>query len=110
MPEHFKSKYFTIENDLYKIKDSIKNCVEFQKINLLEDKYPKNCDLIVCRNVIIYFTNEAKSALYKKFNEALRKDGVLFIGSTEQIISSRNFALRPAKTFFYVKESELKAD
>jgi chemotaxis protein methyltransferase CheR len=108
LPDYFKTKYFTIEDDLYKIKDSIKNCVEFRKVNLLDNNYPNNFDLILCRNVIIYFTNRAKDEIYRKFNKALKLGGVLFIGSTEQIISSVDFALKPVKTFFYVKEAEIE--
>ena len=44
----------------YKISDDIKRCVEFKKSNLLKDPYPTGCHLIVCRNVLIYFTEEAK--------------------------------------------------
>ena len=64
-------------------------------------------DLIVCRNVLIYFTEEAKVNIYTNFNRALRKEGVLFIGSTEQIIMSNRYLLSPMKTFFYMKEGEI---
>ena len=40
----------------FKISDEIKKCVEFKKANLLKDPYPSGCNLIVCRNVMIYFT------------------------------------------------------
>ena len=56
-------------------------------------------DLILCRNVIIYFTNEAKDEIYKKFSDSLREKGILFVGSTEQIISSYNFGLEPMNIF-----------
>jgi chemotaxis protein methyltransferase CheR len=42
-------------------------------------------DLIVCRNVVIYFTAEVKSQLYRRFHDALRPGGVLFVGGTEII-------------------------
>ena len=57
--------------------------------------------MIVCRNVLIYFTEEAKVEIYKKFSDSLRKGGVLFIGSTEQIMSYRNINFESYKTFFY---------
>ena len=50
---------------------------KFSQHNLLKDKYPDRCDLIVCRNVMIYFTEEAKQVMYQKFNDALKKDGIL---------------------------------
>jgi chemotaxis protein methyltransferase CheR len=75
--------------------------------NLLKDSYPDNCDLIVCRNVLIYFTEEAKNHVYTQFNKAMKKDAVLFVGSTEQIISANKFSFSPLRTFFYMKDGEI---
>ena len=87
VPDEFKKKYFTKVGSSYQISNEIKSRVEFKEHNLLKDPYPSGCHLIVCRNVLIYFTEEAKEDIYKKFNQALTKDGVLFIGSTEQIMN-----------------------
>ena len=57
LPNEFLQKYFTKVNDTnYQISNDIKKCVEFKQHNLLKDTYPTQCDLIVCRNVLIYFT------------------------------------------------------
>lgn len=105
LPPEFLKKFFTAINDTtYQISDSVKACVEFREHNLLKDIYPSNMDLIVCRNVLIYFTEEAKNEIYKKFNAALRKDGILFVGSTEQIIQPQNMNFGSLKSFFYVKK------
>lgn len=101
LPKDFISNYFEKAGENYKITDAVKKCVEFKHHNLLDDRYPENCDLIVCRNVMIYFTEEAKSVMYNKFREALTGYGVLFVGSTEQIILPQRYKLEPAKTFFY---------
>jgi chemotaxis protein methyltransferase CheR len=104
VPKDLFAKYFTQVNEYsYKISDDIKRCVEFKNANLLKDPYPSDCDLIVCRNVLIYFTEEAKTDIYKKFNAALKKDGLLFVGSTEQIIQSYSLNYSTAKSFFYRK-------
>lgn len=103
VPENFKKKYFTQIGNSFKISDDIKKCVEFRKFNLLKDKYPKGYDLIVCRNVMIYFTEEAKDEMYHNFNGALKEGGVLFVGSTEQIILPAKFKFKSLKTFFYEK-------
>jgi chemotaxis protein methyltransferase CheR len=107
LPQSYVSKYFTKNGSTYHIRDEVKKCVEFSRINLLKDAYPQGCDLIVCRNVLIYFTEEAKSEMYEKFNRALKDKGILFIGSTEQIIMSGRYKLSPIKTFFYVKDGEM---
>lgn len=104
LPKDLKDKYFTkvgISN--YKISDEVKKRVTFKQHNLLKDSYPQNFDLIVCRNVLIYFTDEAKFEIYKKFNKSLRTGGFLFIGSTEQIINYKEINFTSAKSFFYVK-------
>lgn len=105
LPQEFITKFFTKINDsTYQIVDSVKQCVEFKEHNLLKDTYPSPMDLIVCRNVLIYFTEEAKNEIYKKFNAALRKDGILFVGSTEQIIQPQVLNFSTMKSFFYVKK------
>ncbi len=104
LPEEFQKKYFTeINSSTYQISDSIKACVEFKQHNLLKDEYPSNCDLIICRNVLIYFTEEAKDKIYKSFNAALKKEAILFVGSTEQIIQPQNLQFATYKSFFYKK-------
>ena len=85
VPADLKKKYFTQIGNSYQISDDIKKCVTFKEHNLLKDVYPKDYDLILCRNVVIYFTDEAKDMIYKNFYGSLKSKGVLFIGSTEQI-------------------------
>lgn len=75
-----------------------------KKQNSLLDSFDSNFDLIICSNVKIYFTEEAKQILYQKFAQALKPGGVLFAGSTEQIFSPGQFSLESAETFFYMKK------
>lgn len=103
LPPEFVSKFFRKINIDYEIIQEVKNRVEFGYLDLLRDRFPSNCDLILCRNVLIYFTEEAKQQLYIKFYDALGKGGILFVGSTEQIILSQRYNLSPVKTFFYKK-------
>jgi len=107
LPERYIREFFIKDGNSYHVRDELKRCVEFKRINLLRDPYPNECDLIVCRNVLIYFTEEAKSQIYVKFNKALKDKGVLFIGSTEQIIMSARYKLTPVKTFFYIKDGDI---
>ncbi len=103
MPKDMLDKYFSLKDDEYVISDKIKACVEFKKHNLLEDRYPSNMDLIVCRNVVIYFTEDAKTLVYSNFNRALKSRGMLFIGNTEQIVKSKELGFDIYKSFFYKK-------
>ena len=104
VPADLKKKYFTKVGPSYQISEEIKKCVEFKQHNLLKDPYPKDYNLIVCRNVLIYFTEEAKAEIFKKFSDSLVKNGCLFIGSTEQIITYREIGFVRKNSFFYGKE------
>lgn len=81
---------FLFNEKVFEISPKLKSKIEFKQHNLLEDKFPTNVDLILCRNVVIYFTEETKSELYQKFNKSLRQDGVLIIGNTEHIVDYKS--------------------
>lgn len=103
VPDDMKKKYFKKEGTNYKVSDEIMKTVTFKKQNLLSDPFDSQFDLIVCRNVLIYFTEEAKEVLYSKFSGALKRQGVFFVGSTEQIFNAERFDLSSVDTFFYQK-------
>lgn len=103
VPSVMKARYFTQEGALFKLNEEIRKNVTFKQQNLLSDPFEGNYDLIVCRNVLIYFTEEAKNLLYKKFNASLRPGGVLFVGSTEQIFNPSQYGFETEDTFFYKK-------
>jgi chemotaxis protein methyltransferase CheR len=104
VPQAYLDKYYKKENLTYSITDDLKRGIRFQKQNLLTDTFDTQFDLIICRNVMIYFTEEAKHLLYHKFANALKPGGILFVGSTEQIFSPGQYKLDPAETFFYRKK------
>lgn len=103
VPDDFKKKYFTKIGASYKISDEIKSRVEFKQHNLLKDKYPTDVNMIVCRNVLIYFTEEAKDEVFRKFRDSLKDKGVLFIGSTEQIVNYKDIGYSRKNSFYYEK-------
>lgn len=104
LPKAWIAKNFIEHDGLYSVKDSLKRNIEFKKHNLLADRYPANKDLIVCRNVLIYFTDEAKETIYHQFSRSLKQDGILFVGSTEQIFSPERYGFSLFDTFFYKKD------
>lgn len=103
VPDEFKKKFFTQVGNSYMISDEIKKRVTFKEHNLLLDRYENNYNMIVCRNVLIYFTEEAKDEVFRKFSESLADKGVLFIGSTEQIINYKELGFKRMNSFFYEK-------
>ncbi len=104
VPEEFKS-YFTLqENGKYAINDEIKKCVTFQKHNLFTDPFIRKVDILVCRNVLIYFTEEVKDRIFHQFHESLNKGGILFLGNTEQMIDYKKIGFGRYASFFYEKK------
>lgn len=104
VPGFTLNKYFDHNGSSYMVKQEIKNLVRFKQHDLLRDPFPRDYDLILCRNVVIYFTEETKQNLYRRFADSLRPGGVLFIGSTEQIFNGRELGLHTVSTFFYQKQ------
>lgn len=95
--------YFQKEQATYVVHPSLRKQIDFRQHNLLVDSYPKNLDLIICRNVLIYFTDETKEEILRKFSNALVPGGILFVGSTEQFLGLKLEKLHPVAPFLYQK-------
>lgn len=101
-PEYMK--YFTkTESGRYAISQEIRRCVHFKKHNLFSDSYPVNINLLVCRNVLIYFTEEKKDEIFREYYKSLAKGGVLFLGNTEQVVNYKEIGYQRNASFFYEK-------
>jgi chemotaxis protein methyltransferase CheR len=87
----------------YFVSERLKKHIRFEEQDLLTDPFEKDFDLIVCRNVVIYFTTEAKDKLYGKFYQALRPGGVLFVGGTEIISGAAKYGFQSFGISFYRK-------
>jgi chemotaxis protein methyltransferase CheR len=98
-----KVKYFSKSDDFYSIKPELKKRIIFKKHDLIQDEFEMNFDIIVCRNVVIYFKQETKDEIYKKFSKSLKKGGLLFVGSTESMYNYREYGFEKASTFIYRK-------
>lgn len=103
VPQAIKTKHFVNEGSFFQVTDAVKKTVTFKQQNLLEDRYDTGFDLIVCRNVMIYFTEEAKDQIYMNFSKSLKSGGILFVGSTEQIFNPAKYGFESEDTFFYRK-------
>ncbi|MEG6617307.1 protein-glutamate O-methyltransferase CheR [Peptococcaceae bacterium 1198_IL3148] len=97
------NKYFTKDNDKYLINQQIKNKVTYKQHDLLSSPYPKGYDLILCRNVTIYFTREAQEKLNRQFSQSLKPGGYLFIGGSETIFNYAELGLTKTAPCFYKK-------
>jgi len=103
IPKQMLAKYFSEDKGDYWVHKEIRDKAIFKKHNLLADPFEKGFDLIACRNVTIYFTEEAKDMLNKRFHESLKENGVLFVGATEFMMNALRFGYQKLGTCFYQK-------
>ena len=97
-----RARWFTDTDDGgARVSEELRRAVKFEQMDLLKDRYPTNQDLILCRNVVIYFTAEAKRLIYDRLRAALRPGGILMVGSTESIADAEENGWEKAGTFFY---------
>lgn len=82
------ARYFTSQGEFWKISDEIRSLATFRTHNLLDDNYSSlgRFDIILCRNVTIYFKEKDKIQVFQKIGHVLDPDGYLIIGSTESIM------------------------
>ncbi|MBN1314727.1 MAG: hypothetical protein JXA42_04645 [Anaerolineales bacterium] len=99
--QRFKDRYFHFNGKQYTIVDEIKQMVTFDYLNLIEDSFPSlsnntsGMDLIICRNVTIYFSQETTELVLKKFFKCLVDDGWFIPGASEpNMISYKDFEHR----------------
>ncbi|TAN45772.1 MAG: tetratricopeptide repeat protein [Nitrospirae bacterium] len=117
-PQWFKTKYFREEGKgHFKIRSDVKERVSFAYLNLVDDVYPSllnntnALDLIVCRNVLMYFVPELACAVVERFYRCLVEGGWLIIGPCEasQEASRLFTAVNFGDAVMYRKESRKNA-
>lgn len=99
--KHLRQKYFTTCDEGFKVLDSVKARIQFRQQNLLKDSFTKGFDLIICRNVVIYFSDDAKRTLNRGFHDSLNENGVFFIGGTESLLDAQALGFTRISSSFY---------
>lgn len=88
-PEWIQPRWFRLESGKYRIDQRLRSMVMFRMLNLVSDTYPSaesftaNLDLILCRNVTIYFDSTVTRQIAARFHRALNEDGWLVVGHSE---------------------------
>ena len=99
-----RQKFMEQRDEGYFVVPEIRSKVMFKEQNLLTDRFDQNFDLILCRNVVIYFADAAKIELNNKFSKSLKTGGILFIGGTETILNPQDFGFERDGAAFYRKQ------
>jgi chemotaxis protein methyltransferase CheR len=87
LPIQMLVKYFTQTGDLWQINADIRAMVQHRQLNLLQDfSHLGSFDVIFCRNVLIYFDQETKTAIFDRLARVLEPDGVLALGAAESVV------------------------
>ncbi len=82
-----KRRYFFNQvNELFEVKQFIKRIVKFVVANVLDQPIQNNFDIIMCRNMLIYFGDEQKKLCQKRLSDALVPGGYLFLGSVDPFL------------------------
>ncbi|VUT27847.1 MAG: chemotaxis methyltransferase CheR [Candidatus Syntrophoarchaeum sp. GoM_oil] len=86
MKENEIRMYFTKEEDLYRVNNNLKRMIRFKKHDLIREREIGYCDVIFCRNVVIYFSREQQNELYMKFYKGLKDGGYFIAGKSETLV------------------------
>ncbi|MBI5182114.1 MAG: tetratricopeptide repeat protein [Nitrospirae bacterium] len=102
VPEKIIENYFINENGIFRIDERFKKNITFSTLNLKEDEYPSilnntnNIDLIICRNVTIYFDKDTTREVIDKFYNSINEGGYLLVGHSEHFSEYyKKFIVRP---------------
>ncbi|MEM0492966.1 MAG: protein-glutamate O-methyltransferase CheR [Candidatus Thermoplasmatota archaeon] len=79
-------RFFDVNGNIYRVKPLLKTMTHFQYHDLISDPKKHGFDLILCRNVVIYFTRDLQEVLYKDFYNALNPGGFFVMGKTETLV------------------------
>ena len=100
--EYYKNKYLTREGQYYNLDKKIIDRAQFNYLNLNDNAYPaivngtQALDLILCRNVLIYFDAQHSNEIMHKFNSSLVEHGYLLLGASDPIeVHGTQLVLQP---------------
>ena len=95
LPIQMLVKHFTQSGEIWQVNADIRAMVQHRQLNLLHDfSQLGSFDVIFCRNVLIYFDQETKAAIFERIAKVLEPDGMLMLGAAESVVGITD-AFRP---------------
>lgn len=93
VPPAMLARWFQPDGDGYKAKPELRQVLSFRILDLFSTPPPPGLDLLLCRNVMIYFSRELQQKLLRAYHQSLRPGGIFITGKTETVLG-------PARTVF----------
>jgi len=106
-----KKNYFVKQGETYQVSEQLRSMIRFKRHDMLSESISKSCvnrfDLIICRNVMIYFKKEIQEQLQLNFHQALNRGGFFVIGKAETLLGTASNLFKPynARERLYIKET-----
>jgi len=98
-PPAVVERYFPVENGMHTVVPQIRNLVTFEQRDLLDGSGPGGrLHMIICRNVIIYFTRESQERLFERFHDLLLPGGFLVLGKVETLLGRSRELFAPVSS------------
>ena len=95
LPIQLLVKYFAQIGEMWQLNGDVRSMVQYRQLNLLQDfSSLGKFDVIFCRNVLIYFDQETKAAIFERIAKVLEPDGMLMLGAAESVVGITD-AFRP---------------
>ena len=110
LPIQLLVKYFKQVGELWQIDEAIRSMVTFRELNLMDDfSRLGSFDLILCRNVLIYFDQDTKNSVLERISRIMPEDGRLILGAAETVIGvSDKFKPVPNQRGVYALTTQTK--
>lgn len=94
VPEALRRMWFKAEGEGYRVGEELRKAVAFRVLDLFSSPPPSSIDLLLCRNVMIYFSRDLQQKLLRSYRQALRNGGIFITGKTETVLG-------PARSLFH---------
>ena len=111
LPIQLLIKYFTQVGEMWQIASNVRSMVKFHQLNLLADfTHLGMFDLVLCRNLLIYFDQQTKADLLERLARAIHDDGYLILGAAETVVGlTDSFKVLPDKRGLYAPNGRMAA-
>lgn len=88
-PEQMETHFTQVGTNEFEVKPRLRNMINFAQMNLAQMVYMGRFDCIFCMNVLIYFSDELRATLIRRYYEYLEPDGYLFLGHAESVAKAK---------------------